>query len=79
MSEGVLLPSRAIFRVDKLELYKFEVANSGFATLIKSLLRSYGGIMDHYTKISEAQLAVQMKVSESEVIKQLNLLHKIRY
>ena len=76
MSEGVLLPSRAIFRVDKLELYKFEVANSGFAALIKSLLRSYGGIMDHYTKISEAQLAVQMKVSESEVIKQLNLLHK---
>ncbi len=76
MSEGVMLPSRVIFKVDKIELYKFEVANSSYALLIKSLLRSYGGIMDHYTKISESQLAKQLQITESELVKQLKDLYK---
>jgi ATP-dependent DNA helicase RecQ len=76
LSEGIVLPSRAVFKVDKLELYKYEVANSNHALLIKSLLRTYGGIMDHYTKISEMQLARQLKISEAEVVNQLKLLHK---
>jgi ATP-dependent DNA helicase RecQ len=62
--------------VDKLELYKFEVANSQYALLIKSMLRTYGGIMDHYTKISEVQLAQQLKTTEGEITKQLKALHK---
>lgn len=76
LSEGVLLPSRVVFKVDKLELYKYEVAHSDDALLIKTLLRTYGGIMDHYTKISEVQLAKQLKITESEIVKQLKYLQK---
>ena len=76
LSEGVLLPSRVVFNIDKLDLYKFEVAHSDYALLIKTMLRTYGGIMDHYTKISEPELARQMKISENEVVKQLKFLQK---
>jgi ATP-dependent DNA helicase RecQ len=76
LSEGVLLPSRVVFRMNKMDLYKFEVAHSEYALLIKTLLRMYGGIIDHYTKISESQLAIQISITETEVIKQLNYLQK---
>lgn len=76
LSEGVLLPSRVVFVMDKIELYKFEVANSAYAMLIKAMLRMYGGIIDHYTKISETQLAKQLKMEEKDVVAQLNYLHK---
>jgi ATP-dependent DNA helicase RecQ len=75
-SEGLMLPSRIIFTVDNLELYKFEVAHAGFALLIKTLLRTYGGIMDHYTKISELQLARKLGMEEAETVKQLKVLHR---
>nr|HPN18706.1 RecQ family zinc-binding domain-containing protein [Chitinophagales bacterium] len=64
------------FVMDKIELYKFEVANSAYAMLIKAMLRMYGGIIDHYTKISETQLAKQLKMEEKDVVEQLNYLHK---
>jgi ATP-dependent DNA helicase RecQ len=76
LNEGMLMPPRAIFRVDKLELYRFEVSHSAIAPLVKAMLRTYGGIIDHYTKISEAQLAKLLKISEAEVVNQLNFLHK---
>jgi ATP-dependent DNA helicase RecQ len=36
----------------------------------------YGGIIDHYTKISEVQLAKQLKVDEKDIVLQLNHLYK---
>lgn len=74
LSEGFSMPSRAVFKVDKLELYRFEVANSSYAPLVKAILRTYGGIMDHYTKISEQQLARQLKISEQELVNGLRFL-----
>jgi ATP-dependent DNA helicase RecQ len=48
LSEGIVLPSRAVFKVDKLELYKYEVANSNYALLIKIIVahvwRHYGSL-----------------------------------
>lgn len=76
LNEGILMPSRIIFKVDKLALYKFEVANESFAPLIKTILRTYGGILDHYSKISEQQLAKQLSISSTEVVKQLNHLQR---
>lgn len=76
LNEGVILPSRAMFKVDKYELYKFEVAHSSFSPLIKSLLRTYGGIIEHYTKINEQQLSRISKIPVDELVIQLNKLHK---
>ena len=76
LSEGVELASRIIFRVDKSEVYRFEVAHSVYSPLIKSLLRTYGGILDHYSKISEEQLARLIGQPKEVVVKQLLYLHK---
>ncbi len=76
LSDGVLLPSRAVFCVNNVELYKFEVANSDFSLLIKTMLRMYGGIIDHYTKISETQLAKQLNISSAEIETQLKFLQR---
>lgn len=76
VGEGVYLPSRAKFKVDNLVLYKYEVAHSAYSNIIKALLRTYGGIMQHYTKINEAQLARMLKTTEAEIIKQLKDLSR---
>lgn len=76
LSEGIHVPSRALFRVDKLELYRFEVSHSEIAPLVKAMLRTYGGILDHYSKISEPQLARILKVNAEEVVNQLKFLQQ---
>ena len=75
LSEGVWLPSRLIFKVSNLDLYKYEVAHAAYSPIIKTMLRTYGGIIDHYTKISETQLATKLKITEKEIVKQLKFLH----
>ena len=76
LSEGVWMPSRAVFRVDKPTLYRFEVAHSEFVPIIKALLRMYGGILDHYSKINELQLARQLNCSAETVTRYLKMLHQ---
>jgi ATP-dependent DNA helicase RecQ len=79
LSEGFGLSSRLIFQVDNFELYKFQVAHAAYDPLIKTLLRSYGGILDHYTKIDEKTISGRLKISETELQKQLKFLqqHKL--
>ena len=43
--------------------------------LIKLILRSYGGIFDHYTIINEYMLSKKLNCSKREVVKHLNELH----
>ncbi|MCB0507654.1 MAG: RecQ family ATP-dependent DNA helicase [Bacteroidetes bacterium] len=76
LNEGVLLPSRIVFKVDNLELYKFEVAHSEYSLIIKTILRTYGGIIHHYTKISEPLLASKLKMKNEDVVEQLNFLNR---
>ncbi|MFN8284188.1 MAG: ATP-dependent DNA helicase RecQ [Chitinophagales bacterium] len=76
LSESIYMPSRVVFRVDKHELYKFQVANADADLLIKALLRNYGGIIDHYSKINEQLLAKQLKLSTDEVTDRLKVLQK---
>ncbi len=76
LNESVLLPSRAYIYCSNLDVYKFEIAHSKLSPLIKMLLRTYGGIFNNYTKISEAVMARQLKISQEEVENQLQFLHK---
>lgn len=76
LSESIFMPSRVVFRVEKLDLYKFQVANAEYDFVIKALLRNYGGIIDHYSKINEKQLATQLKITVNQLINQLNFLQK---
>lgn len=59
------------FRVDRDELYKFQVANSSFDAFIKLILRSYSGFFQDYTPIDENLLAKRANISRDLVYKYL--------
>ncbi len=71
-NEQVFLPPTVTFTIEKKMLYEFEKDHADSEPLIKTLLRSYEGIYDRLTSISEKQLAGWLK-KEPEEIKQLLL------
>jgi ATP-dependent DNA helicase RecQ len=67
-------PSLVHFRVDRDDLYKFQVANSNFDAFIKLLLRSYSGLFTEYNAIDEEFLAKKATISRDLVYKYLSHL-----
>lgn len=74
-NEQVFLPAKAIFKINKNNLYDFEKENPALENCIKTLLRSYEGIFDQTASISEKMMAGLMKIDSEEVKKQLQELH----
>ena len=64
-------------KMNKSDLYNFQVENSKFDVFIKLLLRSYGGSFDGHVKINEAEIAKRYGSSVSEVEKGLNQLNQM--
>ena len=62
------------FRVERDELYRFQVANSQFDAFIKLILRSYTGMFTEYKPINEELLAQRAKISKEVIYKYLNRL-----
>jgi ATP-dependent DNA helicase RecQ len=79
LTDEIDRPSMVHFRVDRDDLYKFQVANSNFDAFIKLLLRSYSGMFTEYTSIDEDLLAKRAGITRDLVYKFLNYLdsHKI--
>jgi ATP-dependent DNA helicase RecQ len=67
-------PSMVHFRVDRDDLYKFQVANSNFDAFIKLLLRSYSGLFTEYRAIDEELLSKRANISRDLVYKYLSHL-----
>lgn len=58
MSEGVFREPRLHILFTKEELYKFEVANAKFETVLKAALRLYGGeLFQNYVSVRELDIA----------------------
>ena len=72
-------PSKVYFKVDRDDLYKFQVANADFDGFIKLLLRSYTGLFTNYVQIDEKLLAKRANISPDLVYEFLCRLrtHKI--
>ncbi|MCF8359929.1 MAG: RecQ family ATP-dependent DNA helicase [Prolixibacteraceae bacterium] len=72
-------PSIVHFRVNREDLYKFQVANSKFDSFVKLLLRSYTGMFSEYTAINEDLLAKRAGTTREVIYKYLIYLdaHKI--
>ncbi len=70
-------PSKVLITVAKEELYNFQVRHSRFDKLIKTMLRSYGGLLEQYTHINEVQLASRCGCSRQELQQQLHKLHEL--
>ncbi len=74
-NEQVFIPSKVGFTCNKDVLNEFENAHPLLEGTIKYLLRTYQGIFDHVVSINEGLLSMLIKVSTSELLKQLKELH----
>lgn len=68
-------PSKIWICSNKMDLYKFQIANPKLDKLIKILLRMYGGdLFNRFIQINEDKIAKQLNIYRETVRKQLNFL-----
>jgi len=77
LSESVALPSRIYFSVSHEQLYNLRVTNPKFDSLIKVILRLYGGVFDRYTNILEEEIASKLESGVRDVISLLEKLQEL--
>ncbi len=80
--DGNLFNSSLCFRVDRSDLYNFQVNQPKFNPIIKCLLRNYEGLMEDMVKIDEIRMAKVMGRPLKEVIltlKKLDEYNVVRY
>ncbi len=76
LTEAVFVPSSLTMRVDKSELYDYQLRHPTLDPVIKAILRAYQGAFNHYVQVREPQLSVLLKMSTEDVIRALQTLHK---
>jgi ATP-dependent DNA helicase RecQ len=74
-TESIFVPPTIEFTAGKETLFAFEKTHRHLEPLIKTLLRTYGGIFDYPVFINEKNLAWISKTERSEIISQLKQLH----
>jgi len=67
--------SSIIFRVSSDYLFDYMDSNPSKATLIKLLLRNYGGIFEHFINIDESYIAKKTMLSRAALVNYLSILH----
>ena len=78
LNEAFYTPSKVMFLLDSQGLYSFQIANAGLESIIKSLLRIYGGqLMAGFSRIDESLLAKEAKLSVKELQQRLQMLHQM--
>lgn len=60
------------FTISNQQLFTFLDNNKSKEALIQLLLRSYGGVFEHYTIINEFLLSKKLHIKKSAIIKELN-------
>lgn len=74
--DGGFEPSKIFFLANKEEIYQFQVLYPKFELIIKTLLRSYGGLFENYVYINEKDLAYRVKLSAAAANEQLKFLNQ---
>lgn len=64
------------FLVSSNALFKYLESNKGYEIIIKSVLRTYGGIFEHSTKINSSLISDKAGIKESRLIYVLEQLEK---
>ncbi|HXI01289.1 MAG TPA: ATP-dependent DNA helicase RecQ [Sphingobacteriaceae bacterium] len=77
LSETVFLPSRVKMLIDNEDIYRFQVEHQQYDAFIKTILRSYGGIFDHFIPVKEFDLAKRLAISREDVEQILNKLQDL--
>lgn len=78
LSETVFLPSRVQIISTQESLYHFQIEQPAYDPFIKTLLRSYGGIFDHFVAIKESDLAKRTGLSKADVVTTLQKLQNFQ-
>jgi ATP-dependent DNA helicase RecQ len=78
LNDAIHMPSRLIIRTDKESLYKFQVENVFYDPFIKTLLRSYGGILSEFAPIREEELGKRTNMTTDKVVEMLVKLSKLQ-
>ena len=80
---GYLKLNQSVFQLPKIkfvvkqeELYRYQVQHQVQDQFIKLLLRSYGGLFDHYTTLQFKELAARQRCSVRDLEKQIETLQK---
>jgi ATP-dependent DNA helicase RecQ len=77
LSEALYRPPRVKIMVSNSNLYTFQVQNKKYDSLIQLLLRNNEGIFDNYMKISPFTASNNLKISETELVKNLTYLTEV--
>lgn len=72
--EAGIEPSKLMFLFNKEQLYEFELKQPKYEPLIKTLLRSYGGLFESFIPITEREIAYRVKNSVANIITYLEFL-----
>lgn len=76
LGEAFALPSRIQIAIDRMDLYKFQVANLNYDGLIKAILRTYEGVQSGFVKVNEAYLAQKVMMPPLDCIRMLRELRQ---
>jgi ATP-dependent DNA helicase RecQ len=76
LSENIFLQSRIMFQQSHEDVYRFQIENSGYDALIKTVLRAYGGSFDQYVKVNENEIAGKLQLSYTTVVNMLKNLEE---
>ncbi|MCK7529104.1 MAG: hypothetical protein MZV64_71875 [Ignavibacteriales bacterium] len=74
LSDAAKNPSKVFIKAGKEALYRFQVEHEDHDILIKTLLRSYPGIMSDFTEISEQAIASKVDRPADQVAAALSFI-----
>ncbi len=69
-------PSKCMFNYENSDIYRFYVSHPEYEEILKTLLRTYGGILSNYIFIDESALALKLRRSKQHIINELTALNK---
>lgn len=75
LSEAIFIPSSVFVKVNRETLYSFQLRHKELDAMIKALTRGYPSLFSHPTNINEKTISHFLKISEEDVVKQLQYLH----
>ena len=78
LTDGFHNPSKVYLKATKEELYRFQVEHEPLDHFIKTMLRSYGGILSGFVTFSEPELARRSGLTIDKVVSNLHYLAKVQ-
>ena len=78
LSDAMHRPSKIFVKADKETLYRFQVENEFYDLLLKTILRSYTGVLSEFVIFSEAELARRTGLGVEDLVKHLKRLEKMK-